>query len=382
MFGLRSFRIGRIFGIEIEIHASWIVIFALVFLNFAFGGILPAAKTPGSSVLNLIAALVTTILFFSSVVLHELSHSLVGRTQGVEIKRITLFLFGGLAQMTGEAQSAKSEFLMAAAGPASSIVIGLIFGAVYLAAAVAGAPPIVTSPLSYLAVINVALAVFNLVPGFPLDGGRVLRSTIWFFTKSMERATRIATRTGQVFAGLMIAYGMYEVFFIPNAGLSGFWLVLIGWFLWNAAGSSYQQMEITQALQGVKVGQLMTHGLVTAPADVSLQELVDGYFLRYRFGRFPLVEDNRLVATVTLADVRQVPHETWASTKALDVARPVDETDFVSGEATAVDALMKMSSNGRSQLLVREDSQVMGILTRSDVMQALQVRDALRVHDA
>jgi Zn-dependent protease/predicted transcriptional regulator len=384
MFGMRSFKIGRFFGIDIEVHASWIVIFLIVFTNFLFGGGLSPVNPMASptTVLGWLAltvvALLTTFLFFASVLLHELSHSLVGRRYGVEIKRITLFLFGGLAQMTGEARDAKAEFLMAAAGPASSFVLAVLFGLVGVALSLLRAPALLAEPPLTLAFINALLGIFNLVPGFPLDGGRVFRSIVWGLTDNMETATRIATRVGQVFAVLMISGGAAEALLDPRHAFNGFWLILIGLFLWNAAGSSYQQMEITHALAGVKVGEIMTHGVITAPAGVSLLELVNEYFLTHRFARFPLVEDGKLAGTVTLQDVRQVPQEAWAATPARQVARPVDEGDFVTEATPAIDALMKMAAGNRGQLLVKEDGQVTGIVTRSDVMKAIQLRDALK----
>lgn len=380
MFGMRSVRIGRVFGIEIEIHASWLIVFMLVFVSLAFGEFPRARGATGPGAVDLVTGLVATLLFFGSVLAHELSHSLVGRSFGIEVKKITLFIFGGLAQMTEEARDPKSELFMAAAGPASSLVLSSVFGAAYVGLRAAGAAAALALPFFFLAEVNVLLAVFNLVPGFPLDGGRLFRAALWLFTEDMPKATRIATRVGQGFAGLLIASGALLVLAGPPDGrFSGFWLALIGLFLWNAATGSYQQVELGQALSGVTIRRIMTPQVITAPAGISVAELVEDYFMRYRHARFPLVDDGVLAGTVTLHDVRELDHDRWAYTPARDIASTASEEDFISPDEPALGALVRMARSGRGQLLVREDGRIVGIVTRSDVIGVIRIHDALRL---
>lgn len=375
---MRSVRIGRIFGIDVELHASWLVIFGLVFVTLSLGEFPRFRGATGPGVVDLVGGLVTTILFFGSVVAHELSHSLVGRAFGIEVKRITLFIFGGLAQMSEEAPDPKAELFMAAAGPAASVVLAMLFGGLYVPLRIFGAPVALTVPAFYLAYVNLALALFNLVPGFPLDGGRLLRASLWFLTGDMTRATRIATRSGQAFAGLLIALGALQVLAGPPEGrFSGFWLALIGLFLWNAAAGSYQQLAVGRALAGVSVAQIMTPDLVTAPADIPVSELVDRFFLRLRHGRFPLVRDGVLVGTVTLQDVRALSPELWPVTPASHVSHALEADDYISPDAQALSALTRMAAADRGQLLVRDGGRVVGIVTKSDVVRAMRVRDYL-----
>lgn len=384
MFGLGSIRVGRIFDIDIEVHASWLIIFALVFINFStfifpgqrvdFAGGSSAGAAP--EIVDFVGGLFATLLFFGSVLAHELAHSLVGRRYGVDIKKITLFIFGGLAQMSGEASDARSEFLMAAAGPGTSLLLATAFWAAGRALELVGAGPAALVPFFELALINLVLAVFNLVPGFPLDGGRLFRAILWNALHDMDRATRIATRAGQAFAAVLITLGAASLLFGADK-LGGFWLILIGFFLWSAATSSYQQVGIGEALSGVTVAQIMTRQVVTAPAHVSLADLVSDYFLRYRHGRFPVVEGGHIVGTVTLNDVREVPQREWGSTITREAAKPLTKDDFIEADRPALAALMTMAQSDKGQLLVRDRTGVVGIVTKSDILQAIRIRSEL-----
>lgn len=375
MFPGKGLRIGRLFGIDLEIHASWLVVFVLVFINLTFSVLPQAAYSTGLGI-NIVLGLAMTLLFFGSVVAHELAHSLVGRAFGVRIEKITLFIFGGVAQMSGEPKDAPSEFLMAAAGPASSLLLGVGFGVLYILAVFAQAPANVSFALQSLATINVILAVFNLMPGFPLDGGRLFRAVIWLVTKDMEKATRIATRSGQGLAILLMAGGAF-IALTPPYDPGGFWYALIGFFLYNAASGSYQQMELGRLLSGVQVSEIMTRGVLTVPADITLEALVADYFLRLRHGRFPVIEDGRMVGTVTLNDVRQVPREGWGALEVGAVTTPLTEEDFVGPEEPAYAALLRLAASRSGQLLVREAGRVTGILTKTDLMEAIRLRSAL-----
>ncbi len=374
MLPFGSIRIGRLFGIDIEVNYSWFLIFALVTINMSFLFVSEKSVSPVSGVA---AAVFASLAFFASVLLHELSHSLVARMFGIPIKKITLFIFGGVSQMTGEPKTAGAEFFMAVAGPLSSFVLGALFAGAYLASAMVGAGVPVTMTFSILAYINVVLGVFNLAPGFPLDGGRVLRAILWKVWGDIRRATRVASRIGQGLAMLLIVYGFIEV--LGQRNISGIWLVLIGWFLNNTAQSSYQHLLLERSLSDVKVSRIMAGEVVTVPPDVTLQELVDRYFMQYRFGRFPVVDGGHLLGVVTLHDVKDTPRERWVTTTVREVATPVSPGLTIGPEDEAVRALMQMANEDVGHLLVVSDGDLVGLVTRADIIRLIKIKSQLEV---
>lgn len=373
----QSIRLGKIMGIEIGVNYSWFIVFGLVTIILAIS-YFPAEYPDLAQLTYLILGLITSLLFFSSVLLHELSHSLVARTQGVPIKSITLFVFGGVAQMTKEPEKPFGEFTMAIAGPLASFVLAAVFGVVWFVSEILGLGVLVTAPARYLSLINLILALFNLVPGFPLDGGRVLRSFLWYVLNNLRQATRIVSWLGQMFAFLLIFGGFYLLFF-TRVLLNGIWFIFLGWFLYQAATSSYEQLVMRGTLQGVRVADIMTDEVRTVDGSLNLVELVNQYFMRYKHGRFPVIDSGKLFGIITLHDVRDVPQEKWPETTVKEITPSLSAKHTISAEATAEEAMTRMGEEGVGHLLVLDDGKLIGIVTKSDLIGVIQVRRGLGV---
>jgi Zn-dependent protease len=325
-----------------------------------------------------ISAVTTGILFFAGLFAHELAHSLVALAHGIPIRGISLFLFGGMAQIEKEASDAGTEFWIAIAGPLTSLGLGALLLGIAMASgwAFQSSP---TTPwvavLVWLGYINVALAVFNLLPGFPMDGGRVLRSAVWKFTGSMERATRVAARVGQAFAILLIAYGILRVF--AGAGLGGLWLALIGWFLLQAAGATYWQMQSNLLLQGLQVRDVMSRDCTHLPASLSVRQFVDDYLLRQGSRCYIVTDDEHMLGLLSPADVRAVEQRRWPQLTVQDIMRPSSRVHSVQPETSASEAMEIMARENVSQLPVTSNGELEGMVTRGTVMQVLKSRSEL-----
>ena len=381
-----GFRIGRIFGIDIRVDWSWLLILLLVVWNLGatFGTVHPN----WSSALVWGIAIVAALLFFGSVLAHELAHSLVARARKIPVRDITLFLFGGVSSIQREPESPGTEFVMAILGPITSLVIGgvLLWIAVRsgVQVALAGAMQALgrLSPLLTLVVwlgsINVTLGIFNLVPGFPLDGGRVLRSILWAATNDLRRATRWAAGVGQtiawlmIFAGIAMIFGAQIPFFGTGFG-SGLWLAFIGWFLNTASIQSYQQVIIHDVLEGVPVSRMMRINPPICSSDCSVSRLVHEHIMGTDDQAFPILEDGRLVGLVTLEDVRKVGREAWDTTTVSEIMTPADRLVITSPEEDAAQALEKLSSTDVRQLPVMSDGKLVGVLRRQDLIKWLQL---------
>ncbi len=305
-----------------------------------------------------------------SVLLHELSHSYIAKRNNLEIEKITLFIFGGVAQMTEEPSSPLVEFKMAIAGPSMSLFLSLLFSALWLVLRLSRAGSIVPAPFALLAEINLGLAMFNLLPGFPLDGGRVTRAALWYLLRDLRKATYIASYAGRGIALLLMLGGM--IGFATSFGFGGLWLVLIGWFLNNAAQQSYKQVELQEALSRVKVEEIMTRDVVFIDPDIPLDRLVNEYFLRYRFGRFPVVQNGRLLGIVTLHDVKEIERENWPLTSVRQIISGTEPGIKVSPEEDAFKALVRMAQKGTGHLLVVEEGRLQGLVTKSDVLRLIR----------
>ncbi|MEF8793452.1 site-2 protease family protein [Thiohalorhabdus sp.] len=385
----QGIRLGRVFGIDIHLDWSLLIIFLLIVVSLGAGTV-PALHPQWSAVTVWGTALVAAVLFFASVLTHELCHALVGRLHDIRVPRITLFIFGGLAQMENEPAHWRDELWMALAGPAASLVLGVIF--ITLGNLVMGPEtfdpgqpreslerlsPLATL-LMWLGPINIVLGLFNLVPGFPLDGGRVLRAVMWGASGNRRRATRWASRGGQAFAWLLIATGVAMVLGaqVPLFGrgpVNGLWLVLIGWFLNSAALSSYQQMLVGQALRGVSVRGLMRSDLVTVSPRLTLNELGEAYLGPGGQRAFPVVEGKRLVGLVTLTDVRAVDRAVWGESPVREIMVPANELVTVSPDDDAFKALTTLTRSGVDQLPVAGDGQYQGTVRRRDILNWLSV---------
>lgn len=390
MTGARAVRLGRIFGIELAIDPSWVFIALLMgwSLTTAFG-----RWHPDWSVATAFAtATVATVLFFASVVLHELAHSLVARRFGVHVDRITLFLFGGVSSFEREPPSATAEFLTAAAGPLASVVLGVVLTvvgslAIRLPADVVREPVAdlssltpVQSLLLWLGPINVVVGVFNLIPGFPLDGGRILRAAIWGATKNLHAATWWASAVGQaigwglVFVGVAIVFGA-EVPLFGRGVVAGLWLAFIGWFLSSAAAQTRRRQLVREVLEGVTVSRLLTPPGPIVPPNVDLNTLVGDWMIRGGERAFPVVDDQgNLLGLVTFADVRQVPREEWGSTEVAQIMTPRARLVTASPREDLADAADKLAQADVSQLPVVDRGEVLvGQLLRRDVLRWIEL---------
>jgi Zn-dependent protease/CBS domain-containing protein len=367
---IAGIRVGRILGIDIRLDVSWFVVFLLVFWTFA-QAVFPH-RVPGYGTGVYVAmALAGALLFFASVLLHELAHSAVARARGIPVEGITLFIFGGMARIRSEAESPRDEFLITIVGPLSSAAIGFALLAFAAAGAGVGLPASVTGVAGYLAVLNFALAAFNMIPGFPLDGGRLLRSLVWHLTGDLRKATRWASYTGRAFGYLLIALGILNLF---GGGLvGGMWFIFIGWFLAQAAEASYRQLILRRILEEVRAFEAMTRMPETVQPDLTLSDLVDEYFLRRRYNSFPVQdEDGRLLGLITLSQVKEVDRDLWTTTVVSDVMKRLGEAVTVRPYDTLADVVTKLESAGVGRALVVDGGRLEGVISRADVAQWLQ----------
>jgi Zn-dependent protease/CBS domain-containing protein len=373
-----NIKLGKIHGIEIGLHYSWFIIAALIV--FSLGEHFRQVNSNWSTSEIWITALLTAVLFFVTLLLHELAHSLVAQARGLKVRGITLFALGGVSQIEGDAPDAKTEFWIAIAGPISSLIIG--FGCLAIAAGLGWRRPAepqtgVTAVLVWLGYINVALAIFNMIPGFPLDGGRVLRSIVWAITKNADRSTRIAARIGEVVAFLFILDGIWQ--FFSGAGFSGLWIAFIGWFLMDAARTSYAQVEMTTAFQGMRVAEVMSRDCVAVNRGMSLQEFVDTYLLKTGQRCFAVEDQGRLVGLITPRDVGAIPRDRWDKTTVREAMRPLEKLHIITPDTQVLDALKLMAGNDVNQLPVVANGTLQGVFSRSQLMQLLQARSELQL---
>lgn len=372
-----SISLGRLFGIAIGLHYSWFFIAALITLSLAthFQLTQPDWTTP--AVWS--AAVLASVLFFVTLLLHELSHALVAQASRLPVRSITLFALGGIAQIEKESASAKQEFWIAAAGPLTSAGIGLLCLAIAWSAgwsSTGAATGMLPSVLGWLGYINIVLALFNMIPGYPLDGGRVLRSILWARSGDAARATRQAASAGQVVAFAFIGLGLLRVF--TGAGFGGLWLAFIGWFLLEASRGSYAQVMATEALKDVRVRDLMGHDCVTVEATDSVQAFVDDVLLRSGRRCFVVTGPTGIVGLITPHEVRQVARDEWDTRSVGDVMRPLQMVRTVTPQTPATEALEIMGREDIHQLPVVSNGQLDGIVTRGHILQAIQSRRELR----
>ncbi len=369
-----SLKLFKVFGIEIRLDYSWFIIFALFAYYFGFN-YFPAVLPGANNGIIAIVTFITVILFFTSVLVHEMSHSLVAKSQGTPVGRITLFLFGGMAQIEKEPETPKNEFVMAIAGPAASFVLAILFGIIWL---LTRQYEIIREPVRYLTIINIILGIFNMLPGYPLDGGRVLRSIIWKVTDNIKKATLIASTAGRVIGFLIIAVGIFFLF--TGNFLNGVWFAFIGWFLQSSAQMGYRQLVFETSIKGVKVGDVMNDDIVLVEKNMTLQELIDEYFMRYRFGRFPVVEDlrsERLIGIISLHDIKSIERQKWPETRVGDIVKTIDENEKVDMSMEISEAIKRMGKIGLGHLVIMSGNKLKGIITKSDVMRFIKLQSEL-----
>ena len=365
MFG-KPIELFEVLGFRVRIDPSWFIVALLVTWNFATL-VFPAQLAGRTHATYWAMGIAGSLVYFLSVLLHEISHSLVARTFGLEMRGITLFIFGGIAEMPREPTTPKSEFVIAAAGPLASMVIALVCGGIGLAGQAFGWPAPVITVLFYLGILNGALAVFNLIPAFPLDGGRLLRSILWGWKKNLRWATRVSSTIGSGFGLLLIALGGVEIF--TGNFTSGLWLCLIGLFVRNAAAASYQQLLLRRALEGETVARFMHPDPVTVPRGISVEELVKDFIYRYHYKMFPVVDDaGRLLGCVTTRQVRELPREEWDHQTVGSLAALCNPENTVGADTDAMEALSRMNRTGASRLMVVDGDRLLGILTLKDLL--------------
>lgn len=369
-----SITLGKIMGIPIGIHISWVLIFVLLTWSLA-GGQFPRQYPHWPAGLYWLIGLAASLLLFASVLLHELGHSAVALRKGLPVRSITLFIFGGVAQISQEPASAGTEFLVAVAGPAVSLALTFLFGLVWL----------VIRPLSqplgalslYLTYINGSLAFFNLIPGFPLDGGRILRAALWAWQGDLRRATRVASFVGQGVAYLFIFIGLWQI--LSGRWLNGLWVAFIGWFLDNAAQASYKQVAVREMLAGHTVREIMNWDCPSISPELPLDQVVHNYILATGRRCFPITEDKQALGLLTIHHIKEIPRHRWAEVTAREAMTPLAQLLTIGPDEELWHALQEMTEEGVNQLPVVEGGRLLGMLGRDNVLSFLRTRAELGI---
>jgi Zn-dependent protease len=368
-----AFNLGKLFGIQFRLHYTWFIVFVLivVYLSTQY---FPEACPDSSHLIHWIIGFISSLLFFASVVAHELAHSFVAKVNGIPVKSITLFIFGGVAQITREATKASTEFIMAAAGPACSLAIGGLFALVWLFTQDIVEP--IAAMAFQLALVNGMLAVFNMIPGFPLDGGRVFRSILWRFTGNYSRSTRIATQVGRSVGYLFILGGITYMFLLRD-WFGGLWLAFIGWFLENAASASYRQAQWREGLFGITATQVMTSDFPVVSSDVTVSQLIQDYIFTSGHHLFLVVDEGELKGILTLRNIKSVSQQNWHITQVKEIMTPVDKLTVARPDQEALSILEQMAENDINQVPVVKEGRVIGLITRDNLTRFLRVRSEL-----
>ncbi len=373
MFGPRT-KLFTILGFDVKLDFSWVFIASLIVWSLATGYF--PAQLPGLSVeIYWSMAVVGMFGLFFSIVFHELAHSLVARVYGLEIKGITLFIFGGMAEMKNEPANATTEFMMAIAGPLASFFLAGLFYLITLLAAVSGIGTATISVFGYLTFINTVLAVFNLIPAFPMDGGRVLRAVLWHRTGDMNRATHIAARGGRYFGLALIVLGI--VSFVSGNYVAGMWSALIGMFVQRAATAEDFRSDVRNALGNQPVGDFMTINPIVVDVALGLHELVNDYFYHYHHDMFPAMNQGAIVGCVTIRDVKNVPRESWQSISVNNIMKPCNSSNSIDAGISAVEAITLMGRANNGRMMVLENGQLVGVVTLKDLVGVMTMRKEL-----
>lgn len=370
MFTKRA-KLFNLLGFPIYCDATWIILAVLITWSLAQGWFPQWYPDLPARVYWFMGAAGAAGLFVS-IVLHELGHAVVARKYGIPIRGITLFLFGGVAEMEEEPRSAKSEFLMAIAGPIVSIMLAALFGAAFAVMRQQPAIAAISGVMGYLAWLNGMLAIFNMVPAFPLDGGRVLRAALWAARDNLRWATRISSGIGTFFGTGLIVLGVFA--FIGGNPIGGLWWFMIGMFMRGASQMSYRQLLVRRALEGEPLAKFMHNAPVSVGTQTSIAELVENYIYRHHYKMLPVVDDGKLVGCITTREVKDIPREEWATTRVVDVFKPCDKDNTVSPREDAMKALTRMSQTGNSRFLVTDNGQLLGVVTLKDLLKFLSLK--------
>jgi len=360
-----AWKVATVMGIPIRVHFSWLIVFGLITWLLSsryFPAVAPDLPIASYWTKGALAAL----LLFASVAFHELAHSYVAQKYKLSIESITLFIFGGVAQMKGEPPHPRAEFWIAIAGPLSSFFLAGFF--FLLAMNMGGGTKAL---FAYLAQINFILGIFNLIPGFPMDGGRVLRAAIWGKKRDYFYATQKASSIGRGIALFFIFFGLFSVF---TGGAGGLWLMFIGWFLYSAAQASYQQSTLQETLSGIKVKDIMVTEMQTIDPSISLDKAVDEYFLKYGYGGFPVIDDGKFLGIITLKEVKNIAREDWGKVKVSEVSIPHEKRWEIPPDADVMKALELMIKEDKGRIVVTEKEKIIGLITRNGIARYVQVR--------
>jgi len=360
-----AWKVATIMGIPIRVHFSWLIVFGLItwLLSSRY---FPQVTPDLPFVSYWISGVLAALLLFASVAFHELAHSYVAKKYKLSIESITLFIFGGVAQLKGDPPHPRAEFWIAIAGPFSSFVLAAFF--FILTINTAGGTKAL---FAYVAQINFILGAFNLIPGFPMDGGRVLRAAIWGKKKDYFFATQKASSIGRGIALFFIFFGLFSIF---TGGMGGLWLMFIGWFLYSAAQASYQQATLQETLSGIQVKDIMVKEMQTIDPSISLDKAVNEYFLRYGYGGFPVIDDGKFLGILTLKEVKNVPREDWGRVNVSTVFVPHDKKWEISPDADVMKALELMIKEDKGRIVVTERDKIIGLITRNGIARYVQIK--------
>ncbi|MCD6310273.1 MAG: site-2 protease family protein [Candidatus Eremiobacteraeota bacterium] len=371
MFG--PITIAKVKGIPIKIDFSWIIVFALV--TSTLGSELGNYLKNLNPISLVFWAVIGSLVFFLSLLLHEMSHAIVAQKEKIGVKSVTLFIFGGVAQLTREPESPGSEFRMAAAGPAVSILLGIFFLVIwYLAIQASFSPPVILLA-QILGITNLALGIFNLVPAFPLDGGRIFRAIVWAITKDLHKATGYAVTLGRLFAFILALWGITDL--VRADIITGFWKIFIGFFLYQIASASLRMMTVRKAISGSRVADIMTSPPVTVPPYITVAQLVYEYFLVHRIFSYPVTENGTPVGIISTEEIRKIPRENWDYITVSQVMKPVTDDMLISSEEDMENAFCKMSGESKERLLVLYEGKLVGVLSLSDVTRFVEIKKRL-----
>ena len=365
-------------GIPVRIHYTLWFVFILIAWSLAYG-YMPHQYPGLSEVTYWTIGIASAIVLFVSVLVHELSHSYIAKKNGLPIARITLFFFGGVSEMTEEPQDAALEVRMAAAGPLMSFLIAAVLGGFWYLSESIHLPVAVTATVGYGSLINAVLGAFNLLPAFPLDGGRVFRGTLWKHSKNLISATRTATRLSEALSLLMMFGGFVAIIF--GQFVNGIWIVVLGWFIKSGAETSLRQTLVGETLSGVTVGDIMTRQILTVSPDLTIQQVVSTYFLVHPHGGYPVVQNSKLIGLITLDGVRAVPPEAREYETVAKAMIPLERVVAVPPNLSALDALQRMAREKVGRLLVTQNGQLLGVVTRGDLMRSIRTRQELEASE-
>ena len=365
---MTSLKLGKIRGIEIHLDFSWFIIFVLLSWTLATY-YFPKHYPTWPIGINWGMGVLASFFLFASVLFHELAHSVVAQKQGEEVRRITLFILGGVAQIAKEPATPMAEFKMAIAGPLASLILGIFF--LFLRIALTSISEPFMALAEYLAFINFLLAGFNLLPGYPMDGGRILRAIVWKFTGNLRKATHLAARAGQAMAFLFIFFGLFQIF--SGFWLNGIWMMFIGFFLYQASLRNYQQVMLIEFLKGIKAKDLMSQDFIVVHPETALRTLVDDYILKKGQRSF-FVGDDEIVGIVCLDDIKKIAPTNWSIISVKEIMTPRAHLEVVSPEDDASIVLQRLTSRNIHQMPVLENNRLVGVITRNDLLRWLQVR--------